>query len=283
LIVSVPALARPSTFSAGLRLQQIGGEAARARERIGDAAQHLAAGMSDEVRGVTLQCLAERIVRSDEEPGIAARLHHRSAGGLRQHVGVVDPMHRVGVARPRGQVGRRRASVEVNLVLLLGDAGHGQRDAGIGDFDDQVDTVTVEPLAGNGRPHIRLVQVIGNKNFHLEAFAGGPEFFDGLVGRGDSARAGKVFIGTRHVGQATDLQRRHSLRARRTHGKRGGTRSEATQRDGTACEIHDSVFPQGPLKAPRLPLPNSRNGASAAPVTQTPRYSCSLSMLLSSR
>ena len=54
-------------------------------------------GALHEVRGVALQRLAERVIGGEEEPTVAAGFDHRAAGRLRQHVGVVDPMDRVGV------------------------------------------------------------------------------------------------------------------------------------------------------------------------------------------
>ena len=83
---------------AGLGLQQIGGEIRGLRERIGDPANHLAAGPFNTGRDIGLECLAEGVVGGDEEPAIQALLHQRRARRIRQTIGVIAPVQRVGTA-----------------------------------------------------------------------------------------------------------------------------------------------------------------------------------------
>ncbi|KTT89496.1 hypothetical protein NS44R_15010 [Mammaliicoccus sciuri] len=68
-------------------------------------AEHLAAGLLDDVGSVALQRHAESVVGGDEEPGVLAALDHRLAGDVRQRVGVVGPVHGVGRAGGAGDVG----------------------------------------------------------------------------------------------------------------------------------------------------------------------------------
>ena len=80
---------------AGLRAQQEGGEIGRRREGIAGRAQHLAARPFDEGGPIGFHRMAEGVIGGDEEPGIAAAGDDRPAGGVRQHPGVVDPVHRI--------------------------------------------------------------------------------------------------------------------------------------------------------------------------------------------
>src|SRR5579883_1715969 len=74
------------TDDLGLRrlgLQQERGEVLR-REGRPDGAQYLAAGRLHDLGDVALEGMAEGVVGGDEEPAVAARLHHRLAGDVRQ-------------------------------------------------------------------------------------------------------------------------------------------------------------------------------------------------------
>ena len=122
---------------------------------------HFAPGGGYEFRGVALQCVAERVVGGDEEPGIAARFHHGPAGRLRQHGGVVGPVDGVGVALRAGQIGRCGAGIHINLVPVLGDAGDRQADARIRAVEDDVDAVAVVPLPCDAGADIGLVEMVG--------------------------------------------------------------------------------------------------------------------------
>ena len=73
LLVSPPALASPTIFAfEALRLQQERGEIGVVEGHL-DRAEHLAAVLFDDRRGVALQRMAERVIRGDEEPAVAAR------------------------------------------------------------------------------------------------------------------------------------------------------------------------------------------------------------------
>ena len=81
----------------GLRLQHEGRQVRR-RERRPHRAQHLAAVLGDDGGGVAFQRVAEGVVVGDEEPAVAAALHHRLRGADRERAGVEHPLHRVGRA-----------------------------------------------------------------------------------------------------------------------------------------------------------------------------------------
>ena len=96
--------------------------------------------------GVALERLAEGIIGSDEEPGVAAGLHHRLAGAIGQHPGVVGPVDGVRRALLPGQIGRRGAGADKHLVLLARQFADRQRHARCRHVDDGVDVVDVVPL-----------------------------------------------------------------------------------------------------------------------------------------
>jgi len=137
-------------------------------------------------------------------PAVAAGLGQRAAGGLGEHIGVVRPMDGVGVALRAGEVGGRGAGVDVDLVLGLGHAGHGQAHAGIGHFDDQVHAFAVIPLGGDAGADIGLVLVIGGDDIDLEALGGRAEILQRLVDAGDGDGAGQVLVGAGQIGQHAD-------------------------------------------------------------------------------
>src|SRR5215469_11615600 len=57
--------------------------------RMPDAAQYSAALLVDDRRRIPLQRTSERIVRSDEEPGISTLLDDGFSGRLRQSIGII--------------------------------------------------------------------------------------------------------------------------------------------------------------------------------------------------
>ncbi len=111
-----------------LRLQQERGEVGIVQGML-DAAKYLAAVGEDHRAGVALERLSECIIRGQEEPGIAARLHQRLAGAIRKHVGVVDPMHGVRRTLLAGEIGRRRTGVQIDDISFLREIGDGKTDA----------------------------------------------------------------------------------------------------------------------------------------------------------
>ena len=229
-----PGIGDAQHFRAGrLRLQQQRGEIGGARKRIGQIAQHLAARRRHEAGGIALQRMAERVIRGDEIPGIPARLHHCPAGRLRQHVRVVHPVQRIGVAlRPR-EVGRRGPRTDIGLVLFRGDRGDRKCDARIRHFHDQVHAVLVEPLARDAGADIRLVLMVGEDHLGGKSFRA--EFRHRLLRAVHRQRPRQILIRARHVRQAPDLDD-GGLRAR--HARQcGGGGGRAKQ--GTAGDAHN--------------------------------------------
>ena len=152
----------------GLRLQQEGREV-RAVEGMAHGAQDLAAIGGHDRRGVALQRLAEGVIGGQEEPGVAAALHHRLARAIGEQIGVIGPVDRVGRAGRICEIGGRRARVHVDDVLLLGDAVHRQRHAGGQHAHDSVDLLLIGPLAGEVHAHVRLVLMVGGDHVDLPA------------------------------------------------------------------------------------------------------------------
>ena len=137
-----------------------------------DAAQHLAAACSDHRSGVALERRAERIIRGQEEPGVAAGLGQRLAGAVGKHVGIVGERDRVRRAGLAGEVGAGGAGVEQHRVLFLDKVTHGQCDAGIRRVGDRIDLVVVDPLPGDVDADIRLVLVVAADDLDLPALLG---------------------------------------------------------------------------------------------------------------
>ena len=187
-----------------LRLQQerreVGG-----RERMAHLAQHLAAVLDHDRRGVALERETEGVVGGEEEPGVAAGLHDRLAGAVGQRPGVVGPVDRVRRALRAGQVGGGGARDQEHLVLVAHDLVDRERDRGGRHVDDHVDLVDVDPGAHDVRADVRLVLMVGADDLDLHALGGGAEILDRHA-RGDHrALAAQVGIGARHVVQDADL------------------------------------------------------------------------------
>ena len=232
-------------------------------------------------RGVGLQLLAERVVGGEEVPGIAARLHHRAAGRFRQHVGVVGPVDEVGRAGLAGQVGRSGAGVEVDLVLLAHDRLHGERDRRCRHVEQHVHAVAVEPLARDRHGEVGLVLVIGVDHLDVEAFAGDAEILQRLLAADDRGRAAGVHVRARHVVQHADLDGRRALRAG-THKRHGG-RGSCGAEESAAGDGHGRYPYQWWIGFPSVVELHRSRLFPSSQSCQTPRYSCILSMLASSR
>ena len=187
-----------------LRLQQERREVVGV-ERVAHLAEHFAAVLFHHRRGVALERIAEGIVGREEEPGVATRLHHRLAGAVGQHPGVIGPVHGVGIALRPGEVGGCRAGDDEHLVLGGGDLAHRQRHARIRHVDDDVDLVDVVPLVGDLRTDIRFVLMVAADQLDLHIRIGLGEVGDRHFGGGDRAGAGGVRIKARHVGEHADL------------------------------------------------------------------------------
>ena len=188
-----------------LRLQQEGREVVDI-DRMTHAAQHLAAIGQHDRRGVALESLAEGIVGSDEEPGVAAGLHHRLAGAIapasrcRRSSGSCSANTSVPVRSDVAAPETRQ-----HLVLLARQLADRERHAGGRHVDDDVDVVDVEPLPRDVGADVRLVLMIGADDLDLQAVGGGIEILDREPG-GDH-RAGPADLGE---------EARHVVRARRS-------------------------------------------------------------------
>src|SRR5690242_21810392 len=86
-----------------LSLKQKGGKVGGVL-RMPDAAQYSAALRVDDRGSVSLQCMSEQVVRSDEEPGISTLLDDGLSGRLRQSIGIIGPVHADRRAGFAGQV-----------------------------------------------------------------------------------------------------------------------------------------------------------------------------------
>ena len=188
----------------GLRLQKerriIGGG-----QRMAHGALHGAAVSLDEIAGLFLQRIAEGIIRGQEEPAIAALTHQGAAGADCQRVGVIGPVEAIGRALFPGQ--RRGGSTgdDIDLLLLPGNALHGQRDRGGCQFHDAVHLILIVPLAGDIGGHIGLVLMIGGDHLDRLAEHGAAEILDrhqrGFIRPGPA----KIGINAGLVIQNTDL------------------------------------------------------------------------------
>ena len=65
-----------------------------------------------------------------------------------------------------GQFRRGRASHKVDLLLLFGNALHGERHRRRGQFHDGVDLFGIIPLTGDIGGNVRLVLVVGGDNLN---------------------------------------------------------------------------------------------------------------------
>ena len=84
-------------------------------------------------------------------------------------MGVVGPVEAVGRALGAGELGRRGAGDDVDLLLFLGQALHGEGDRGGGELHDRVDLLGVVPLAGDVRGDVGLVLVVGGDDLDRRA------------------------------------------------------------------------------------------------------------------
>ncbi len=209
-----------------LRLQQEGGEV-RGVERNADRADHLAALGLDEIAGVFLERIAERVVGGHEEPAIAAGFHQRAAGAERQRVGIVGPVETVGLAGVAGQARRRRTDHDVDLFLLLRQLVDRERDRRGRQFRDHVDVLDIIPAPRNGTAEIRLVLVIGGDDFDLLAEHLAAEILDRHLGGLERPFAAVIGVDPRLIVQDADLDalRRGRRGQQKTTRRNGGQQS----------------------------------------------------------
>ena len=187
-----------------LRLEQVAREV-RAALRVARRAEHLAAGLGDDLRRVRLERLAEHVVGGDEEPGVAAVLHDLAAGAVREGPVVVRVVHVVRRALLAGDRGGGGTGEERDPLLLGGHRHHGERGAAVDEVHDRVDLVLVEPLARGVRGDVALVLVVRGDDLdglaeHLPA-----EVRDRHLHGEDGPRPGEVGVEAGHVGEDADL------------------------------------------------------------------------------
>ena len=241
LIVSPPGVGEADDLRLRrLRLQQERREILRVERHL-HVAQHLAAVLDDDGRGVALERGAEGVVRGDEEPRVAARLHDGLAGAVGEHPGVVGPVDRVRRALGAREVGGGRARIDEDLVLLAHHLVHRECHARGRHVHDRVDALGVDPPARDLRADVGLVLVVGGDDLDLEALVLGREVLDRHL-RGDHrARAAQVGVEARLVVQHPDLDHAaRDLRVRRS-------RSERQCGRGRQCLQFESHFPS-PLR-----------------------------------
>src|SRR5215472_13601927 len=200
-------IGKPDDFGLrGLRLQQERGEIG-AGEWVAHFAQHLAAALHHDRFGVALERVAEGVVGGEEEPGIAAALHDRVAGAVRQRPGVVNPMHGVGRARLAGEIGGRRAHRQEHLVLVAGELVDRERDRGGRHVRNGIDLVDVEPLARNAQADVGLVLVIAADDLDLHTLGGGTEILNRLARHPDRGSARDIGVDARLIVEHANLDR----------------------------------------------------------------------------
>ena len=177
----------------------------RGIERMPHLAEHLAAVLQHHRLGVALERMAEGVVRGEEEPAIAARLHDGIAGPVGERPGVVGPVDRVGRARLARQVRARRARHQEGLALVPRDLVHGQGHRRVRHVGDQVDLVRVVPLPRDIGADVGLVLMIREDDLDLHALRRGAEVLHGHPCRQHRALPREVRVEARLVVQHTDL------------------------------------------------------------------------------
>jgi hypothetical protein len=93
----------------------------------------------------------------------------------------------------------------MNGLFFCLDLAHRERHAGVGNVDDHVDLVDVEPLARDRGADVRLVLMIAADELDLHAFGGGIEILDRELRGGNRAGTAEVGIEARHVAEHADL------------------------------------------------------------------------------
>ena len=177
-----------------LSLEEEGGEILGV-ERMAHLAQHLAAVLEHHGLDVPLEGMAESVVRGDEEPGIRTLLDEGIAGAVGERPRVVRPVDRVGRAGLAGQVGGRGRRDDEGLALVARDLADGEGHAGVRHVHDQVHLVHVVPLASDRGPHVGLVLMVGEDDFHFHALLVGAVVLAGTLAAMAIAAAGRMAAG----------------------------------------------------------------------------------------
>ncbi|MCY1291965.1 hypothetical protein D9M70_411720 [compost metagenome] len=250
----------------GLGLKQVGGEIV-ARERMPDLAENLATVLDDDSFGIAFERVAEGVVGSHEEPTLATRLDNRLARPIRQCPSVVGPVDGIGRAGLAGEVGGAAAGDNHHLVLLLGHLVDRQDDRRGRHVDDSVHLVHVEPAAGDARPDVRLVLVVGGHNLHLQTMLLGREVLDRLLRGPDRTGTSQPGINAGLIVEHADPD--HAVRDL-------GLRRRGRQQRGERKQLDAIVHPVSPLlwgyiwgvpfSARFHAFPSARRACTPAPV-----------------
>ena len=104
--------------------------------------------------------MAERIVIRDEEPGVAASLHHLLCGSDRQRVGVEYPLNRVGAAELAVKIGRPGRMSDHHFLAVFGNVLNRKPDRRHRHIHDDVDLFGVVPAARKACADVGLELVV---------------------------------------------------------------------------------------------------------------------------
>ena len=206
-MVSPPAFERRDDLRLrGLRLQQKGREVGGI-ERMAHGPHHLATGGRDERRGVALEGMPECVVGGDEKPAIPTLLHQRLADRRRKAVGVEAPVHAVRRTGFSGEIRGGGAGVDVNGVVRARHLAHGEPHGRIGNVEDEVDALVLDPLPRDVGADVGLVLVVGEDDFDRPAQHLAAVILDRHARGVDRAHAGQIRVQSRLVVEDTELHR----------------------------------------------------------------------------
>ena len=248
------------------------------------ASDYLAARRFDGAPRIGLERMPERVVDGDEEPSVEplGDLGARKAGAER--VAVMEPRRLGGGAVLAGEVGGADGARDRDAVALLGDSFHCQRHGGIGEVDDHVDVIDVEPSAYDGDADIRLVLVIADR--HLDGLAehAPAHVLDRHAGRDHRAGATETGIDARLVVEHTDFD--DALRGPRGAREQCGQSEQKIATGGRNGIGLPERLKNGCLRelcafreVPAMPLSSTKSGRSCKPSTEVPSSGASLPLL----
>ena len=122
-------------------------------------------------------------------------------------IGVVGPVDRVGRAQLAGEPGRAGGTEQSHLVVLLDDIDNGEGDRRIGDVEDGIDAILLEPLLGDCRADVGLLLMVGVDDLDVEpgirVFL--HEVFDRELGAGNETKSARGRVDVREVAEHAEL------------------------------------------------------------------------------
>ena len=202
--------------------------------------------------------MAESVVHGDEVPGVAAGLHQRAPGRDRERMGVIGPVEAVGRTGLAGQVRRRGADDDVDLLLLGGDSLHCKRDRRRGEVGDHVDALGIIPATSDARSEIGLVLVIGADQLDLLAEHAAAEILNRHFRGFDRPLAAKVGVDPGLIVQNADLDALRRRRRAHEQAVCGEGRGHDLNQPHNAC--HDFLRVRWPAYESRVYDPAQRLG-----------------------